>query len=107
MLPSDDARPPCKSAVIWDSFGHKGAVFFGVHHCTESLLSLIMPEDETDRQSRQSSFASYLLLVFTLGFETRVHAAARLQERTSLGTLRRVVRKSTRDVDTHKYPTVS
>ena len=31
---------PYKSAAIQDSFGHKGAVFLGVRHCTESLLSV-------------------------------------------------------------------
>ena len=31
----------CKSAAISDSFGHKGAFFLGVHHYTESLLSVM------------------------------------------------------------------
>ena len=40
LLPSDKALYPCKSAAIWDSFGHKGAFFLGVHHYTKSLLSV-------------------------------------------------------------------
>ena len=31
----------CKSAAIWDSFGHKGAFFLGELHYTDSKLGLL------------------------------------------------------------------
>ena len=57
---------------------------------------------QTDRQTN----THYLLLVFPLRFEARVHVTARLQERSTLRTLRRVMRKYTRDIDAHEDPTV-